>query len=36
MPASPASGVGFLGLMVAAVAALVTFSLHKIEEGCYS
>jgi regulator of protease activity HflC (stomatin/prohibitin superfamily) len=33
MPATPASGVGMLGLAVAAVAALVTFSLHKIEEG---
>lgn len=33
MPPTPASGVGFLGLSVAALAALVTFSLHKIEEG---
>jgi hypothetical protein len=29
----PASGVGFIGLSVAAFAALMTFSLHKIEEG---
>jgi regulator of protease activity HflC (stomatin/prohibitin superfamily) len=33
MPSNPASGVGFFGLAIAALACLMTFSLHKIEEG---
>lgn len=33
MPATAGHGVGLIGLSIAAVAALTTFSLHKIEEG---
>ena len=33
MPSPASSGVGFIGLFFAGLAVLVTFSLHKIEEG---
>lgn len=35
MPSPAGHGVGFVGLSVAAIAALMTFSLHKIEEGWF-
>lgn len=35
MPSPAGHGVGFVGLSIAAIAALMTFSLHKIEEGSF-
>jgi len=33
MPSAAGSGIGFVGFSVVVIAALTTFSLHKIDEG---